>query len=104
MESLEYIDNYFNGELSADEVRQFEQKIADDPAFAEEVADYLSMLQAATEQLREEKKKGFREIYQQNKPRPTVSLVRKLWSSVAVAALVAGIFFGWQIFNKPLSS
>jgi len=104
MESLEYIDNYFNGELSADEVRQFEQKIADDPAFAEEVADYLSMLQAATEQLREEKKKGFREIYQQNKPAKTVSIVRKLWPSVAVAALLAGIFFGWQLFNKPVSS
>ena len=66
MENMEYIDSYFKGELPSGETGEFEKKIVEDPVFAEEVAFYLSALQAAREESTEEKKKRFREIYRQS--------------------------------------
>lgn len=31
MDNLDYIDNYFKGQLNAEEIRQFELKIEQDP-------------------------------------------------------------------------
>ena len=42
MESLEYIESYFEKKLSPDESRKFEQRIKDDANFAEEVSFYLA--------------------------------------------------------------
>ncbi|WP_315823216.1 hypothetical protein [Paraflavitalea speifideaquila] len=38
MKHLEYIDDYFKGTDQASRNRQFEQRLQDDPSFAEEVA------------------------------------------------------------------
>jgi tetratricopeptide (TPR) repeat protein len=104
MEGLEYIDDYFKGELPADETERFENKIAGEPAFAGEVAFYLSVLQAAKELSAEEKVRRFREIYlQQGNTGTQASPVRRLWPRIAVAAIVAGIIFGLFIFTRPAS-
>ena len=66
MDSLEYIDSYFKGGFSPEEARQFERSIQDDPVFAEEVAWYLSASVALKEELIEEKKNRFRELYSQS--------------------------------------
>ena len=66
--SLEYIDQYFQGTPLPEEASAFEKRITEDPAFAEEVAFYLSARQALKEKLAEEKKSTFREIYAQNIP------------------------------------
>ena len=63
MDSLEYIDAYFRGEAPQEETRQFEQRIQDDPAFAEEVAFYLTAREASKEELVEERKRDFRALY-----------------------------------------
>jgi hypothetical protein len=39
---LEYIDAYFQRTLDPEEIKRFEQKIAEDKEFADEVAFYLS--------------------------------------------------------------
>jgi len=52
-DSLEYIDNYFQGKSLPEEKKLFEQRIAEDPAFAEEVAFYLSAQQIGKEHLAE---------------------------------------------------
>jgi len=104
MESLEYIDNYFKGELDSEETVRFEEKIINDSAFAEEVAHYLSFLQVAKEQADEDKKKRFRELYQQDKNVNTRGVLRRIWPTVAVAALVAGVIFGWYLFMQPVSA
>ncbi|MBS1600966.1 MAG: hypothetical protein JST75_22325 [Bacteroidetes bacterium] len=104
MDSLDYIDSYFKGELDQSEMTVFEGKIINDPAFAEAVASYLSIQQVAKEQAEEDKKKKFRELYAQRKTVNTKNTVRKLWPSLVVAALVAGIIFGLYVFVQPVSA
>ena len=104
IESLEYIDNYFKGKFLPEEKKLFEQRIAEDPAFAEEVAFYLSAQQAGKAHLAEEKKKRFKELYEQNSLAGTIKRpVRKLWPYLAAAAVIAGIIFGLVLFMKPSS-
>ena len=50
-EQLAYIDSYFNKELSPEESRIFDLRIEQDPAFAEEVAFYLTTLNTAKAEL-----------------------------------------------------
>ncbi|HTQ64617.1 MAG TPA: hypothetical protein VMI12_07445 [Puia sp.] len=104
MEPTAYIDSYFNGELAADEKQQFENKIIEDPSFAEEVANYLSAFQIAKEQSEEIKKQHFLEIYKQSKTHKTSGMMRKLWPSIAIAAMLAGIILGIYLFIQPVSA
>jgi TolA-binding protein len=103
MENADYIESYFNNGLSVAEKEQFEQKIITDAAFAEEVVFYCSAWQTAKNELAEEKKKRFAQIYQQNisirKPGGTI----KLWKYAAAAAIVTGIIFGSYFFLRPVS-
>ncbi|HTQ29218.1 MAG TPA: tetratricopeptide repeat protein [Puia sp.] len=109
MDNLEYIDSYFKGEMAAGEARQFDQKIQDDPAFAEEVAYYLSVLMAGKEQVAEEKKQRFREIYNQGVPAgETMAVIRKMsawktWKVAAAAAVLAGLVLGLYLMFRPMS-
>jgi tetratricopeptide (TPR) repeat protein len=105
--NLELIEAYFNEELSAEKKSEFEQRIAEDAAFAEETAFYLSSRQAAAAELGENRGR-FREIYQQYKQQnigkvAKVTPLRKLWPWVAAAAVLAGIIFGWYAWLQPVS-
>jgi tetratricopeptide (TPR) repeat protein len=107
VDNLEYIETYFNGELSPERKKEFEQRIVTDPVFAEEVAFYLSSKQVAAVEMRKEKEK-FKEIYQQykqDKPatRNQPTLLRKLLPWAAMAAGLAGIVFGLNVWLKPVS-
>src|SRR5882724_5043314 len=104
MESLDYIDSYFKGELDSSESGKFEEKIINDPSFAEQVADYIRIFQIVKVQSDDDKKKRFRGLYEQNKTSNSgKGFVRRMWPTVAVAALVAGIIFGWYLFMQPVS-
>lgn len=104
MESLDYIDSYFKGELDSTESEKFEEKIINDPSFAEQVADYIRIFQIAKVQADDDKKKRFRGLYEQNKTGNSgKGFVRRMWPTVAVAALVAGVIFGWYLFMRPVS-
>ena len=103
MENEDYIESYFNNDLPAAEKEQFEQKIITDPAFAEEVAFYYSAWQTAKNQLAEEKKKRFAEIYQKNTSIKKPGITIKLWKYAAAAAVVAGIIVGSYLYTKPVS-
>ena len=102
MDNLDYIESYFNKELVTDQVKEFEKRIESDPAFAEEVAFYLSARVISREMSQTEKKQRFREIYQ-NK-RVSITPVRKLVYYLTAAAAVACIVFGTYIFTKPVST
>ena len=109
MDNLEYIDNYFSATPSPETKEEFEKRIHGDPVFAEEVAFYLSTLQAAKEQAEEATKERFKEIYKQYKQSNYVGgqqqpLVRKLWPFIAAAAIITGIIFGWNAWLKPASA
>jgi tetratricopeptide (TPR) repeat protein len=106
LDNLEYIEAYFNEELSEEGKREFEVRITVEPGFAEDVALYLSMKQATTSELLDERGK-FNEIYRlyrQGSPgvgqKP--STIRKVlpWLAAA-AAVLAGVIFGWNAWFKP---
>src|SRR5436190_18356407 len=106
---LEYIDAYFNLQLNAEEVKQFEQKISEDEKFADEVAFYLSAKQALKEQVILEKKEWFRQLLAQNSSvieEYHTRRVRKMWVyrlSAAAAVLVCVFFAGYLFFSKSAS-
>jgi tetratricopeptide (TPR) repeat protein len=102
--SLEYIDQYFQGTPLPEEISAFERRVTEEPEFAEDVAFYLSARRVLKEQVEEKKKSRFREIYAQNSSgHPIQKPVRKLWPYIAAAAMVAGFIFCWYLFIKPPS-
>jgi tetratricopeptide (TPR) repeat protein len=103
MINLEYIDRHFKKELSAEEIIDFDHKISSDPGFAEEVFLYSSAMHLSRENLIVEKKKRFRELYNEKKKSASPGLVRKWWPYVAAAAVIAGIIFGTLTFFRPAS-
>ncbi|HXB43645.1 MAG TPA: hypothetical protein VNV85_06290 [Puia sp.] len=103
MENADYIESYFNNGLSVGEKEQFEQKIITDAAFAEEVAFYCSAWQTAKNELAEEKKKRFAQIYQQNIAIQKPGVTIKLWKYATAAAVVAALIFGSYLYIKPVS-
>jgi tetratricopeptide (TPR) repeat protein len=106
MSELAYIESYFKGELPTEELKKFEQRISDNPAFAEEVAFYCSSMHLVKNQLADEKKKQFSRIYEESKilkNQTKPALVKRLWPYIAAAAIVAGLIFSFYMFSKPPS-
>src|ERR1700753_3399143 len=113
MDSLEYIDAYFGGEFSAEETNQFEKKIQEDPAFADEVAYYLSARVGLKEINEEERKTRFREIYERGVRGEEMGRVterrggvrrmgsRRWFSLAAAAAVLAVVVLAWLLFLRP---
>jgi tetratricopeptide (TPR) repeat protein len=103
MDSLEYIDAYFGGEFSKEETGQFEKRIQEDPAFAEEVAYFLSARAAFKEVNLEERKARFRELHQQGTGRKVViKMDSRRWRPVAAAAaILALVAMSWLLFLRP---
>src|SRR5580658_123392 len=103
MDSLEYIDAYFGGDFSPEETNQFEKRIQEDPAFAGEVAYYLTARVAAKEAGVEERKARFRELYRQGTRRePVIKMNSRRWFPVAAAAaILAVVALAWLLFLRP---
>lgn len=112
-DSLEYIEAYFQKQLSLDERRQFELQCEQDDLFARDVALYITTREAAKQALAEQKKEQWRTLSQERKtnvvPPPVKSLpVRRLLPYAAAACLVLFIslyfFSGRNTFNKQVAS
>ncbi|MFM9911404.1 MAG: hypothetical protein ACKVOW_18860 [Chitinophagaceae bacterium] len=104
--NLEYIDQYFKKELSPEQSGQFEQRITDDPAFAEEVAFFLSTKETLGRQLAVEKKERFRAIYinkEAEAPLVRMNPIRKLWPYISAAAVTIVLIARFVFFNVALS-
>ena len=67
MDSMEYIDSYFNGAKSEEEKLRFEKRVLEDEEFAQEVAFYISAKGAIKSQVEDEKKQRFRQLYNEHK-------------------------------------
>lgn len=102
MTHLEYIDDFFSGKLSSEERMAFEQRIVDDPAFAEEVVFYTSVLGLAKEQATADTKKRFRQLYEERTPVVSLRKEHRLpvrrW--LAAASVAAAIGVGIFLFTK----
>jgi hypothetical protein len=95
MNSLEYIDDYFKGAMPPEETRTFEQKIESDPAFAEEVAFYLSATGVLKQHADAARKERFRNLQ-------PVALVRPMrrWYIASAAAVVVVAVSVFLLFNR----
>jgi tetratricopeptide (TPR) repeat protein len=103
VDTLLYIDEYFTGEPSEYLKKEFEKKILEDPAFAEDVSIYLSAKQIAGEQSVKQSKVRFREIYaaykKTNAAAKPVGIIRKLLPYIAAAAVLTVLIIGWAVFS-----
>src|SRR5579859_6671045 len=102
MDSLELIDDYFKGILTGEQQKQVEQRILSDPAFAEELAFYLSAHDAVKQELNDDKRTRFSELYQESKTAaPRRQPVRRLYILAAAAAAVLILIIGdWGLFYR----
>jgi len=103
MDSLEYIDNFYQGHRLPEETALFEKRMSEDSGFTEQVAFFLSARQAAKEESADESRNRFREVYLKSKHTPQAKPIRKLWYYTAAAAVVATIVFGIFRFNNTAS-
>lgn len=104
IETLEYIDLYFTNQLSAQEKVAFEKRCESDPAFANEVAFYISARSELKNVLIEQKKSEFQELYAGLSARkPSTGIIKRLYPLIAAAAACLILFIGWQVFfnNRP---
>ena len=100
MNSLEYIEDYFKGLLTATQKEEFEQRILSDPSFAEELAFYLNAQALLKDELTAEKKARFKDLYRQNEPLSGRQIpVRRLWPYLVAASVLIIIIAGWLIFG-----
>jgi anti-sigma-K factor RskA len=104
---LEYIDAYFQRMLDPEEIKRFEQKIAEDPDFADEVAFYLSAKQSLKAEADLEKKQWFRQLLAERASVVDInqyrSSSRRVWiyRVTAAAAVIVCAFFVWYfVFSK----
>ena len=104
MDNLDYIESYFTHAMVPGQAREFEKRIESDPAFAEDVAFYLSARQVSRETSLADKKNHFKAIYRQyvNEKIPVKAPVRKLLNVyyMTAAAVVAGIIIGIYVFTS----
>ena len=108
-DNLEYIDDYFQRMLNAEEIRRFEQKIAEDPAFAKEVAFYLAAKQGLKAEAEKEKKERFKQLLSQQAPVVNIDgdrNTRRIWiyRMSAAAAVIICLFFAWYFFFPGAAS
>lgn len=102
MKHLAYIDDYFKGPNPASMSRQFEQRLLDDPSFAEEVAFYLTTQRLLQQEARTEKIEHFRKLYQQQPtPLRVISRQRSIWRYVAAAAVIIGVILTVTLLVPP---
>lgn len=102
-QEFEYIDDYFKGLLGKEEMKIFEQRLIDEPEFAETVAFYVTSQEAARNLAHEEKRNRFRQIPVQSPSNGNPVFIKK-WLPYAAAAVLVGMIILASLFyfnNKP---
>lgn len=103
MNEFDHISDYFSGALTPEETELFDQKIRQDPAFAEEVAFYCNAIQEARSQLYAEKKNHFRQLYTtssaQKKDKPVFFMQRWVQAAAAAIIIIAALA-GWLLWPQ----
>jgi tetratricopeptide (TPR) repeat protein len=93
---FEQIDTYFQGKLSADDKKAFEERLDNDPAFADDVAFYVASKATLQEQ-------NLRKRHAEWLPNRERSKRIRLYSrmSMGIAASLVLLMFGWLLLKKP---
>ncbi len=101
-EPLDYIERYFRGELSAEERVSFEERCVSDTAFSETVVFYISSRQQIREELQEQKRAEFQDMYlsMSRSGSSAISPVRRLTFYISAAAACLLLVVGWWVFFR----
>lgn len=91
MNDIETIDQFFSGAVSDLEKKEFEQRILQDPDFANSVAFYVSAMQSLEEHKEQYRKKKLEQLYQQYHTHTKQGLVYLLSRPLAIAAGIIAI-------------
>jgi len=100
---LEYIDDYFTGQLPAEEKERFAKRCEQDNSFAQEVANYISVRKAVKAQLLENlqsRSQGGLTVARNNDVKKKSLVVRMMPYVSAVAACLV-LYLGWVFLFKP---
>src|SRR5688572_17945964 len=95
-DKLEYIDDFFKGELDAEQLELFEKRVMEDPEFADELAFYLSSVHTLRQGITKERKDHFRTLFS-NESKPELRTIR-LWPYMSAAAAIVLILIGVYFF------
>jgi tetratricopeptide (TPR) repeat protein len=95
-DKLEHIDDFFKGELNADQIKSFEKRVTEDPDFADELAFYLSSVHTLRQDISRNKKEHFKSLLFNN--RKSESTNTRLWPYLSAAAATVLILIGVYIF------
>ena len=95
-DKLEYIDDFFKGELDAEQLELFEKRVMEDPDFANELAFYLSSVHTLRQGITKERKDHFRTLLS-NESKPELRTIR-LWPHMTAAAAIVLILIGVYFF------
>lgn len=95
-DKLEYIDDFFKGELDAEQLELFEKRILEDADFADELAFYLSSVYTLRQGISREKKEHFRTLLNKES-KPELKTVR-LWPYMSAAAAIVLILLSIYFF------
>jgi tetratricopeptide (TPR) repeat protein len=115
-ENIEYIDDYFQKQLNAQQRQEFEARCLSDKAFAEDVALYVSTREALRQNLLDEKKKqwavlippglvtGVSSIENETAVKPGITPLRRIqfkkWLSIAAAASLVSILIIYSVLTR----
>jgi len=111
-QSLEHIDDYFQGTLNPAEASDFEKAISSDPEFAKEVAFYLGSVGSVKDALNSQKKARFRQIYDASRmvvadqlvpSRSPGASIRKMWKYAAAAAVFSAVLVSIYFYTAQTS-
>ena len=97
-DKLEYIDDFFKGELDAEQRGLFEKRVMEDPDFADELAFYLSSVHTLRQGITKDRKDHFRTLFT-NKSKSETRTIH-LWPYMSAAAAIVLIIIG-VIFFYP---
>ncbi len=105
---LEYIESYFQKQLSDTEEKEFTERCIHDKEFADEVAFYINFMEASREKLLDQKMQEWpADNKKANDIQPLVPLKKinfRKWLPYAAAACLVLAFIGYSLFTRESSS
>src|SRR4030095_2561515 len=108
-EALTYIDDFFRGSPGPMEKQEFEKRLKEDPAFAEEVAFYVATINVLREDVKDERRERYRNIKsiapvedseEETNGKPMRNSRRLSWMYAAAASVLILLTVGWFFFGN----
>src|SRR3954464_9497610 len=92
MDDQRYIDigDFIKGNYNEEQKKLFEEKIVDDPLFAEEVAHYISTVAIAKQLKEQNRKEKFKALYHQQQLEKRAK-IRAIWKWVVPISIAASL-------------